>query len=227
MGIISVEKANHLFWLGRYAERVFTTLRKFFRVYDSMIDTTEIESLYGEYCERLSIPNVYTADNFVQKYLFDEKNRDSLRSSMEQAYDNAIVLRDELSSNVLSYIQMALDVLKSAEDAKAPLFKLQPVIDYLFAFWGCVDDYVVSEECRNIIKTGRYVERLDLYLRLEYHTKDIEKEFRKMENRLKRSNMPVNAKKLNRLKEIIDKDEAWKNHYFEALECLRGIVEVI
>ena len=51
MGIISVEKADHLFWLGRYTERVFTTLRKFFHVYDHMIDTQEIERLYGEYCE--------------------------------------------------------------------------------------------------------------------------------------------------------------------------------
>lgn len=227
MGIISVEKANHLFWLGRYTERVFTTLRKFFRIYDSMIEYGEIEDVYGEYCERLSIPNIYTADNFVNKYLFALDNPDSLRSNMERAYDNAVVLRDELSSSVLSYIQMAVDVIKSAEDANAPLFKLQPAIDYLFAFWGCVDDYVSSEECRNIMKVGKYVERLDLYLRLEYHTKDIEKEFSKLENRLIKSNMPVNTKKLNRLKVIIGKDEDWKGYYFEALDCLRGIVEVI
>ena len=29
MGIISVEKSDHLFWLGRYVERVFTTLNTF------------------------------------------------------------------------------------------------------------------------------------------------------------------------------------------------------
>lgn len=27
MGIISVEQADRLYWLGRYAERVYTTLR--------------------------------------------------------------------------------------------------------------------------------------------------------------------------------------------------------
>ena len=34
MGIISIEKADHLYWLGRYAERVYTTLRVFFHIYD-------------------------------------------------------------------------------------------------------------------------------------------------------------------------------------------------
>lgn len=36
MGIISIEKANNLYWLGRYTERVFTTLRKFYRIFDSI-----------------------------------------------------------------------------------------------------------------------------------------------------------------------------------------------
>ena len=30
MGIISIEKADHLYWLGRYTERVYTILRVFF-----------------------------------------------------------------------------------------------------------------------------------------------------------------------------------------------------
>ena len=38
MGIISIEKADHLFWLGRYTERVFTTLRMFFKYFDEMLD---------------------------------------------------------------------------------------------------------------------------------------------------------------------------------------------
>ena len=227
MGTISVEKATNLFWLGRYTERVFTTLRKFFRIYDDMIDDTETELVYGEYCERLSIPNIYTAENFVHNYLFDEENPDSLRSNMERAYDNAIVLREELTTKGLSYIQLALDVIKLSGNAKAPLFSLQPVMDYLFAFWGCVDDYVYNEECRNIMKAGKYVDRMDLYIRLEYHTRNLEREFCKMKNRLEKSKLPYNGKKMRRLQEIIESGSDWKNYYFEALECLRGIVEVI
>lgn len=38
MGIISVEQADHLYWLGRYTERVYTTLRVYFQSFDTMID---------------------------------------------------------------------------------------------------------------------------------------------------------------------------------------------
>ena len=38
MGIISLEKSNHLYWLGRYSERAFTTIRTFMDAYDTMLD---------------------------------------------------------------------------------------------------------------------------------------------------------------------------------------------
>ncbi len=38
MGIISVDQADRLFWLGRYSERVYTTLRLYSKSFDSMID---------------------------------------------------------------------------------------------------------------------------------------------------------------------------------------------
>ena len=48
MGIISMEKVDHLYWLGRYTERVYTTLRVFFHIYDKMIEQPE-----GDLCEIL------------------------------------------------------------------------------------------------------------------------------------------------------------------------------
>ena len=72
MGIISVEKSDHLFWLGRYVERVFTTLNTFFTYYDRMLDTEK--EAYKHFCERLSIPDIYeNQEDFVQKYLFPRK----------------------------------------------------------------------------------------------------------------------------------------------------------
>ena len=178
MGIISMEKVDHLYWLGRYTERVYTTLRVFFHIYDRIIE--QPEGMYAQYCERLNIPNIYTSNRqFVQSYLFGEDNPDSVYSNMKRAYDNAIVLRDELSSQVLSYVQLALDTFESCRKTTAPLLELQQVIDDLLAFWGGADDYVEGEDCRNILKCGKYVERLDLCIRLDYHTKDLEKEYRK------------------------------------------------
>ncbi len=202
MGIISIEKMDHLYWLGRYTERVYTTLRKFFRIYDEMIE--EPEGIYNKYCERLNIPNIYVSnEHFVKSYLFERTNPDSLCANMNRAYDNAIVLREELSSEVLAYIQMALTSFKECKGSTAPLLELQTVIDYILAFWGCVDDYVENEDCRNIIKLGKYVERLDLYIRLEYHTEDLGKEYSKLINRLNKAPVDYNAEALKALTNLI------------------------
>ena len=71
MGIISLEQTDRLYWLGRYSERVYTTIRLFSQRYDIMID--EIEESYGEFCRSLEIPNIYTSSrDFCRRYCFDE-----------------------------------------------------------------------------------------------------------------------------------------------------------
>ena len=93
MSNITTEKANELFWLGRYVERVYTTCMEFFKGYDRMIDEREVS--YPEYCRRVSIPNVYAdKEDFLRSYPFDESNPDSIISNLIRAYDNAVVLRD-------------------------------------------------------------------------------------------------------------------------------------
>ncbi len=223
MGIISIEKADHLYWLGRYTERVYTTLRVFFHIYDHMIE--QPEGIYVRYCKRLNIPDVYTSNKqFAQAYLFDEDNPDSVVSNMKRAYDNAVVLREELSSNVLSYVQLALDTFQACKKTTAPLLELQQAIDYLLAFWGCADDYVDQEDCRNILKCGKYVERLDLFIRLDYHREDLEKEYRKLVNRLYKANLDYNKENLKHLEQIIMDKGQQKSYDQEALGCLGGLI---
>ena len=41
----------------------------------------------------------------------------------------------------------------------------------------CLDDNMEDEEGRNIIKCGKYLERLDLYMRLDFPYIYVEKEF--------------------------------------------------
>ena len=43
MGVISIKSSDNLFWLGRYVERVFTTLKAFTECYDIMIDINDEE----------------------------------------------------------------------------------------------------------------------------------------------------------------------------------------
>ena len=89
MGIISLEQTDRLYWLGRYTERVYTTLRLYSNSFDTMID--EISDSYRDFCEMIDIPDVYgSKEVFREKYPFDEENPDSILSNLTRAYDNAI-----------------------------------------------------------------------------------------------------------------------------------------
>ena len=57
MSIISLEQADRLFWLGRYSERVYTTIRLYFNSYDELIDGSS--DLYSNFCRSIDIPDVY------------------------------------------------------------------------------------------------------------------------------------------------------------------------
>ena len=104
-------------------------------------------------------------------YLYDIDNPDSIASNLKRAYDNAIVLRDEISSKVLSYIQMGVNLFEEMSESDAPVLLLQNVIDDLLAFRGSMYEFIDDETALDIIKLGEYVERIDLYLRLHYSQK--------------------------------------------------------
>ena len=76
MDIISVVEMNQIYWLGRYTERVFTTIRHYFSGRDHMIEDPDY---YITYCRDFTIPNCYaSAEDFLVNYVYDEKNPDSI-----------------------------------------------------------------------------------------------------------------------------------------------------
>ena len=135
MGIISIEQSGRLYWLGRYTERVFTTLKCYRTYFDTMLDRAP--DAYRDFLLRLTLPDVYADEgDFTVRYLYDANNPDSILSNLTRAYDNAIVLRKALSTDMMGYIQMALDQMQAAVAVESPLYALQPVIDSIYAFWG-------------------------------------------------------------------------------------------
>ena len=202
MGIISLEQTNRLYWLGRYSERVYTTIRLYSKCYDDMID--DIGENYADFCMMLEIPNIYKdKDDFNQRYGFDETDPNSILSNLMRAYDNAIVLREEIGSETLSYIQLAIYAINKARISRAPLLELQNVQDNILAFWGIADDFIESETIRNIIRTGKRVERIDLYARLKIGARELKSELCRMHVRLAGSGMPYNQNCLDFLNDAI------------------------
>ncbi len=203
MGIISVEQVDHLYWLGRYTERVYTTLKIYSESFDRMID--ESEDSYQKYCDSLDIPNIYESkEDFLKRYPFDISVPDSIISNLNRAYDNAIVLRETIGSEALSYIQLSIYAMNNASVSDAPLIDLQQIMDDLLSFWGLVDDQIDSDQIRNIIKAGKRIERIDLYARLEVEKTRLVREVRRMIPRVLRSGMKYDDMSLSRVSTLIN-----------------------
>ncbi len=186
MGIISVENTDRLFWLGRYSERVFTTIKTFTHSYDTMIDSSE--EGYKDFCASLDIPMIYSdRDDFIRTYTFSKADPNSIMSNLLRAYDNAILLREEIGSESLAHIQLAVYAMEKAEKSNSPLIELQLVIDHIVAFWGTFDDIVDDEQVRSLIKAGKRVERIDLYARLGEEREKLVREVRRLKGRLRKT----------------------------------------
>ncbi|MCD7716714.1 MAG: alpha-E domain-containing protein [Lachnospiraceae bacterium] len=204
MGIISVENTDRLYWLGRYSERVYTTIKLFAESFDTMIDMDEMDSL-DNFCKRLEIPNIYTSGvDFVGRYCFDPEDPNSIYSNLTRAYDNCIVLREEIGSDTISYIQLAMYEMNRARISESPLIELQHVLDDILAFWGIVDDEIDSENVRNIIKVGKRVERLDLYARLHMSREELKREVDRLSGRIWRTCLKYRQSYLDDLSRLVD-----------------------
>lgn len=205
MDIKSIVKTDRLFWLGRYLERVYTTLLLFEKSYDKMIEhMTEYES----FCQTLEIPNVYKdAEDFLLRYPFDDENPDSLRTNLRRAYDNAIELREEIGSESLAYIQLTIYAMNHAANSYAPMTEFQKIADNILAFWGCIDDMIDDENTRNLLKVGKRVERIDLFARLRMPKANLVREVHRLSGRIPRCAIHYNTAVITKLNELVNEEE--------------------
>lgn len=166
---ISPTKADRLFWLGRYAERAALSLHLIRKYCNAAPDMSAAAEL-AEFARRmgLTFPTDAPAGVFVKDYLYSDALPGSLTSIMAGAKNNAMLVRNDIKSETLAYIELATNFVDSAKNADAGVFSLQAVSDYLLAFWGAVDENVLSKSVRNLLKIGRYIERLDVMIRFDY-----------------------------------------------------------
>lgn len=175
MGTITRININNLFWLGRYVERVFTTLNSFFKYADRFIEGGQ--EVYEKYLADINVPDIYKdSEDFFHRYVFDMSDPNSIISNLDRALGNGIVLREEIKTPSLSYLQMAMDKFKSCEGTDKIRYDMLPVRDAIYAFWGSVDNNMTNAEALRVIHLGKSVERADMFLRLGYPSEDISAE---------------------------------------------------
>lgn len=161
-------KANRLYWLGRYEERVYMTLHLLRQCYDRMIDGDAED--YEEFWHRLDATNSYdTPEEFRLGMMYDEKNPCSIISMLNCVKDNAILLREDIMSETLSYVELSIAHMnKCKERRESNITKLQPITDWSLSFWGSTLQRVTNYNVMSLIIIGRNVELLDLLVRFNY-----------------------------------------------------------
>ncbi|MGN1354207.1 MAG: alpha-E domain-containing protein [Alloprevotella sp.] len=168
--VLSATTANNLFWLGRYVERGYLMLHLMRKAYDEVIDVPVGEKPYSDLLTKI---NGYVCSDFTTSYqmmmqIYDENNPTSLRAVIERMMDNAIVLRPEIYSESFSYVELCRNRIRSeAEKGEMNITDLQPITDWLLAFWGSVGERLHGN-VRDLLTIGRLIERLDVCLRFDY-----------------------------------------------------------
>ncbi len=161
-------KANRLYWLGRYEERVYMTLHLLRQCYDKMIDGDAKD--YEEFWQKLDSTSSYaTPDEFRLGMMYDEKNPCSIMSELNCAKDNAILLREDIMTETLSYIEMSIShINKCKEASESNITHLQPVTDWSLAFWGSIFQRIPNPRIISLLAIGRNIEYIDMLIRYDY-----------------------------------------------------------
>ena len=110
--------------------------------------------------------------------------------------------------------------MNKAADSKSPLIEFQKVVDNLLAFYGMVDDQIDNASIRNIIKSGKRIERIDLYARLGVDKKELKREVERMVPRVIKSGLDYDKEKLSLIEKEVGQD---KIDYYRIV----GMVETI
>lgn len=165
---ISPAKADRLYWLGRYTERAILALH-LLRKYCNVNIDAQHEKPLQTFATLMGVPTVALASgNFVYDFLYSEDNPCSVANMLAAAKNNAMLERNDIKTETLAYVELAVNILAKAKANSCGVFALQPVSDYLMSFWGAADENIRSRSVRNILAIGRYIERLDVMIRFGY-----------------------------------------------------------
>lgn len=203
--VITADKANRLYWLGRYAERVYISLHLLRRYYDRVIDG-DIANL-KEYYDLLGVDTIgadIESEAFQISQLYDKTNICSIANSIACANDNGIVLRRDITSESLSYLQMSQVLLTECGERNIKnITQLQPITDNMLAFFGSIDERVFEERIRKFLKIGRLIENMDLHIRFNYQFFRIEEVFISLKEAIKSAGAVVDTSVVEQLDELL------------------------
>ncbi len=212
--ILSANKSNCLFWLGRYVERGYFLLHLMRRAYDELLDLPSGEFPESQLLHLLHISQgvEFTTSGEMMRHLYDATNPASLKSIIDRMMDNAIVLRPEIYTESFSYIELCHTIIdRCAESGEENITKLQAVTDYLLAFWGSVLERVHGRK-RNLLMIGKYVEQLDMDARYDYKLYRLKEVWEQLGHYFKSDNDLFDMEQVKIVDELLNNEEEYMQH---------------
>ncbi len=161
------------------------TLHQFRKCYDQMIDGKPED--YQAFWDKLDVANCYSSnEDFTLGMLYDENNPSSILSALNRAMDNAILLREDIFTETLSYIELSISLMKKCKlENKVDITLLQYITDWSLAFWGSAEQRIYNSRILAIMMIGRHVEYLDMMMRYNYDFKRISLGYKMLKKYLK------------------------------------------
>ena len=98
---------------------------------------------------------------FIHSFLYDGTNPDSVRSAIVAAFNNAVVLRPELTSRLLQYVELAVKNITEAAERSASaddIYSQRDIADDMLAFWGGIENST-ADITREGVRVHRQVHR--------------------------------------------------------------------
>lgn len=164
MEIISGSASTSLYWAGRYLLRSEVIGRKTLWQMDAIIDST-IEK-QEDFFRKLEIELDYeNAEEFLDEAVFGE-HPSSIYNSLRTAKENAMMVRDLIHDDLFLYANRAYLACEKRKNGGITPFELEEILEHLLAFWGLLELPLVPNKSNHLISFGRYVERVDLMVRL-------------------------------------------------------------
>ena len=105
-------------------------------------------------------------------------NSHSIISNLDNAYNNAVLSKDVIKHECYSYLRLASNLLRDINTKQ--LYRLLNVQDNIFSFFGSILEYMEDEVAYNIVLMGKYIERIDIFLRLGEDTERIDKMYHRL-----------------------------------------------
>ncbi len=165
--LLTANVANNIYWLGRYLERIESTLMEIVNTFDEIIDVDK--SAGKKLFKRLEIDIKYkNANEFLYEATFGE-HESNIYTLISYVRENAIISRAYIDTNAFGSIIEVSELLKQANNDQINIdcAFIEKLSSRISEVWGELTRKQERNTSDYFIRLGKLVEKVDFHLRLK------------------------------------------------------------